>query len=73
MTKEWAKDTAERVFWTFAEVFIAMLTVVQVADWNLAVAEQAVLSGVAAGLAVLKSAIASMRGGTISPASTAKS
>jgi succinate-acetate transporter protein len=55
-------DLAERVFFTFAEVFLATLLVGDALDLNVDTLEKAGLAGVAAGLAVLKGALAGVVG-----------
>jgi len=65
--KAWLVDTAERVIFTALETFLAVFVVT-----DLSSAKSAAVAAVAAGLSVLKGALASLRKGTISPASTVK-
>lgn len=70
LTRAWLLDTAERAGFTFAETFLGSLLLS--GAFNLSGLHDAELAGVAAGLAVLKSAAASLVGsGTLSPASLA--
>lgn len=65
--KAWLIDTAERTVLSAAEAFLAVFVVT-----DLSSAKSAAVAGVAAGLTVVKSAVASLRAGTVSPASLVK-
>lgn len=69
-TKTWLIDTLERTLATYLEVLVGLL----IAQWasdkiDLTLLSTAALAAVPAALAVLKSAIAELRPGTVSPAS----
>ena len=55
-------DLVERVFFTFAEVFIATLLVGDALDLQVDTLKKAGLAGVAAGLAVIKGGLAGLVG-----------
>ncbi len=71
MNTAWMKDTLERTIATYAQALIGLL----IASWSgaidLATLQTAAWAAVPAGLAVLKAALASRVGGTVSPASLA--
>ena len=69
--KAWFIDTIERVAFTFAETFIALMLAAGT-DWlNLSAIRAAGIGALAAALAVIKAAIASRATNAISPASMA--
>lgn len=72
ITKQWLVDTVERAVATYVEVFLGLL----IAGWatdkiDLSVLATAALAAVPTALAVLKAALADLKGGTVSPASFA--
>lgn len=75
---QWAKDAAERVFWTAVQVVLAAVlttltgTLVGAETLNSDVVKAAVMAAYGAGLAALKAFVAKSIPGTISPASTVK-
>jgi hypothetical protein len=64
-----AVDVAERTIFTFIEAFVGAIILAPAI--NLSTEKAAALSGVAAGLAYLKSTVSTLRSGTITPASAA--
>lgn len=71
-TKQWVVDTLERTVATYLEVLFGLL----IAQWttdklDLSLLATAALAAVPAALTVLKSAVAELKGGTVSPASFA--
>lgn len=72
MTKQWVIDTLERTLATYVEVFLGLLVATWATDkLDLTLLSVAALSAVPAALTVLKSALADLKGGTVSPASLA--
>ncbi|HEY1119905.1 MAG TPA: hypothetical protein VGE43_19475 [Acidimicrobiales bacterium] len=72
MSKQWLIDTIERTVATYLEVLFGLL----IAQWttdklDFTLLSTAALAAVPAALTVLKSAIAELRDGTVSPASLA--
>jgi hypothetical protein len=73
MTATWLKDTVERAAATYVEVLLGLL----IAGWttdkiDLSFLASAALAAVPTGLAVIKAALASRIGETVSPASVAR-
>lgn len=64
----WLRDTAERVIATAIQTFLALIVVTDISTLR-----TAAVAGLAAGLSVLKAAVARKVPGTIGPASVAKS
>lgn len=67
----WLRDTAERAIATAAQTFLALVLAGSLTD--VATLKAAAVAAVAAGLSVVKSAIAARIPGTLSPASVAVS
>lgn len=63
----WLRDTAERVIATAIQTFLALVLVT-----DLSSVKTAAVAGIAAGLSVLKAAVARKVPGTIGPASIAR-
>lgn len=61
--KAWALDTAERAGFTAAQAFLAAWVIT-----DQSTVRNAALAAVAAGIAVVKAAVASRRAATVSPA-----
>lgn len=64
----WLRDTAERVIATAIQTFLALIVVADISTLR-----TAAVAGLAAGLSVLKAAVARKVPGTIGPASVVKS
>lgn len=78
LTRAWLVDTTERAISTFAEAFLAAFGVqglyaIAGGDWSSArgLAGSAVAAAAAAALTYLKAAVATLKAGTVSPASLA--
>jgi hypothetical protein len=74
MTKQWLRDTIERVASTFVEAFIGVMLLTLPENWlDVSALRAAAVSALIAALAVVKAAIASRTANTVSPASLAPS